>query len=221
MIDYSALNASNAGTSGNTMPTPKNLGQADFMKLMVAQLQAQDPLKPQDGTAMVSQMAQFSSVSSLDQLQKSFNGFASTFNQNQSLQASVLVGKEVSVKGDKGYLSVGGSFKGEVIVPPNIQSLKVTIKDGSGNPVKTYDLGQQESGNLPFAWDGLKSDGSTAPPGAYSIAAEASIDGKNTQLGTNVIAPVRSVMLNGAQGVDLELDGIGKTPLSSINSVTN
>lgn len=218
MIDFNALNTS-AGAN-KTSPQVQTLGQADFLKLMVTQLQSQDPLKPQDGTAMVSQMAQFSSVASLDKLQSSFEGFASNYSQNQALQASALIGKEVTVKGNQGLLVTGEPFKAIIDVPAKADSLRVTFRDATGNTVHTEELGPQEPGNLPVSWQGTKDDGHTAEPGYYTVSAEARISGQNTVLQTSMVAPVRSVMLNGNQGVEVDIAGLGKKAFSELGAIT-
>lgn len=218
MIDFNALN--NSAAANKTTPPPQTLGQADFLKLMVTQLQSQDPLKPQDGTAMVSQMAQFSSVASLDKLQSSFEGFASNYSQNQALQATSLIGKDVTVKGNQGILVTGEPFKAVIDIPAKTDAVRLTFRDAGGNTVHTEELGPQEAGNLPVSWQGIKDDGRAAEPGYYTISAEARIAGQNTVLQTSMVAPVRSVMLNGNQGVEVDLAGIGKKAFSELGAIT-
>ncbi|MEY2700712.1 MAG: hypothetical protein RIQ52_1467 [Pseudomonadota bacterium] len=218
MIDFSALNAKMAGNG--QAPTPQTLGQGDFLKLMVKQLQAQDPLKPQDGTAMVSQMAQFSSVASLDKLQQSFDGFAGSYNQNQALQASALIGKEVSVTGNQGVLFSGEPFKAMIDIPASTDQVTITYRDAAGSVVHSETLGPQQAGSLPVSWNGVKDNGQTAPPGNYTVSAEARVSGQNTVLQTSIVAPVRSVNLNSSQGVEVDVAGLGKKSFSELGVIT-
>ena len=92
----------------------KELGQAEFFDLMVAQLQFQDPLNPQENTEFVSQMAQFTSVESLGSIESSLSQLVGAFQSNQALQASTLVGRDVLVPTSSGKLIDGGTVSGAV-----------------------------------------------------------------------------------------------------------
>ena len=85
----------------------QELGQSAFLQLMITQLENQDPLSPQDNGEFIAQLAQFSSVESLDKLNNNFESFARSQAANQALQASTLVGSSVSVATDTGLLRAG------------------------------------------------------------------------------------------------------------------
>ncbi len=185
------------------------LSQAQFLKLMTAQMTHQDPSKPMDNGEFLTQMAQFGTVSGIQDLQKSFSDFASSVNSGQAMQASGLVGQSVLVPTTQGELETGQALSGKVTLTdstPNL-SIKITDKE-TGETVKTLELGQQAAGAIPFSWDGLKEDGSLASPGAYKIEASASIDGNNTILETLIKSKVESVNLGGtAGGIKINLLG--------------
>ena len=89
-----------------------SLGQEDFLKLMTTQMTHQDPNNPMQNGEFLSQMAQFGTVSGIQDLQKSFADFANSINSDQALQASSLVGRYVSVPTSTGILPAGGEIKG-------------------------------------------------------------------------------------------------------------
>ena len=125
---------------------PQTLGQSDFLNLMIAQLKNQDPTKPLNSNQMISQMAQFSQVTGLQQLQKSFATLSSSLSSNQALQASNLVGHKVLAPTGAGILSSGGDITGAVDLPSAASNVTVQIHDQSGQLVRTLDLGPQAAG---------------------------------------------------------------------------
>ena len=111
------------------------IGQADFLKLMTTQLQAQDPFKPMDSSQFLGQIAQFSQVSGLQDLNSAFAGLASSLTANQTLQGAALVGREVLVAGSRLNLGSEGSVSGAIEVPQS-GWLSVEISDASGQVVR-------------------------------------------------------------------------------------
>src|SRR5690554_3235081 len=108
------------------------LGQKAFLKLMITQLENQDPLSPQENGEFIAQLAQFSSVESLDRLNTNFDGFAQNFMGNQALQASSLVGRSVSVDTDTSFLPEGLAITGLIEIPETTDDLKVDIYSEAG-----------------------------------------------------------------------------------------
>ena len=91
-----SINGLSLDSNASTQPKPGDeLGQADFLQLMTAQLEAQDPLKPQESGEFLTQLAQFGTVNGIQELQKSFTGLSNSLLSLQALQASTLVGRTV------------------------------------------------------------------------------------------------------------------------------
>ena len=222
-VDMNALQSlglAPAATTAATRASSNQLSQDQFFKLMTAQLNNQNPLNPQDSAQFLSQMAQFSTVSGIQELQNSFSSFAASMQQDQSLAASNLVGHSASVLSDKALLPSGGSMSGELVLPADASAVTLKIIDASGKPVKTVSLGAQSQGSVPFRWDGtLDGGGALAAPGMYQIQAEAVIGGQNTALETQATAPVSGVKLGGAKGMQVELQGLGSFSMSDIQSI--
>lgn len=207
-------NSSNAAKDGN------DLAQDDFLKLMVTQLTHQDPMKPMENGDFLGQMAQFSTVSGIGDLQQSFSEFASSISNDQALQAANLVGRWVSAPLNTGVLKPGGNLEGEITLPASSADVSINITDGNGQLIKTLSLGSQAAGPVSFAWDGKLADGSNAPAGLYNIEAQARIDGQNFELDTNVLAEVESVTLGGlGRALQLNLSGLGSVPFTDVSRI--
>jgi len=219
-IDVNTLKS--LGLAETAAPARKRneLGQEDFLKLMVTQLTSQNPLKPQDGTEFVNQMAQFSTVTGIQNLQSSFADFAASANKEQALMAANLVGRSVLIGADKAILPVGGKIEGELNLPAEADQVNVRITDNNGKLIRILELGPQAEGPLAFEWDGkLDDDLHFADPGLYKIKAEAVIGGQTTALETQVAAPVESVTMGGAKGMEIHLNGLGRYALNDIRAV--
>ena len=194
--------------------------QDQFMTLMLTQMKNQDPLKPMENGEFLAQLAQFNTVTGVQDLQKSFADFAASMQTNQALQASGLVGRSVSVPGPDVMLNSGTNVQGNVKLPSSTNDLQLSIYDGSGQLVRSIGMGTQAAGDIPFSWDGLANDGTPLASGVYELRAEATIEGAPVALATQVDATVESVsMAGGAQGIQLNLAGIGTVPFSDVQQV--
>lgn len=200
-----------------------NLGQEDFLKLLIAQIENQDPMKPQDNGEFLGQMAQFSTVSGLSEMQKSIDNLSQSFMSNQALQASSLVGRLVLVPAEKGYLpeGEGDRFFGAIESDDSLQSLTVEIKSDTGALVKTISMGAKGEGMHRFAWDGTDNFGDAVPAGNYSIVATGvGSDGEQRAVTSHILAPVESVTLgSGGEKMRLNVAGFGSMPIDSVREI--
>jgi len=194
------------------------IGQADFLKLMTTQLQAQDPFKPMDSSQFLGQIAQFSQVSGLQTLNSAFSDLAGSLTANQTLQGASLVGREVLVAGNQLSLGSSGGAGGAIEVPQS-GWLSVSISDASGQVVRHIDYGSQPAGRGDFAWDGLDDDGNRLPAGSYKFQAQVSSDGGGSvAASTFVLGQVIGVQPSGS-GLQIEVSGLGTLPLSQIERI--
>ena len=216
----SKLGISNASTAQAVESSKDKLGQKDFLKLMVAQLKNQDPLKPMENGDFLGQMAQFSSVTGLQELQASFNQLAGVMQSNQALQASALVGRSALVPGNAAVLSAGQTVSGAVDLPASTSDVALAVTDQSGKVVRLMSMGPQASGLASFQWDGKTDAGELAPAGRYKIVANAMLDGKVQAVDTLVAARVESVTLGrGGQESTLNLAGLGSLEMSKVRQI--
>ena len=198
----------------------QKLGQEDFLKLMITEIQNQDPFKPVENSEFVAQMAQFSSVTGLEELQTSFSQLADSMSSNQALQASTMVGRSVLISSNAGVLNGSGEISGAVSLPESSLNVVVSVMNEAGEVVKNIQLGPQAAGNVPFKWDGTGSDGTPMPLGRYKIVAEARGFQEATSLETFVNADVESVTLSqNNQGITLNLKDLGSTDFSKVREI--
>lgn len=201
---------------------PTQLDQSEFLSLMTTQLQNQNPLQPLSSTQFLSQLAQFGTVSGIDNLQTSVNQLSSSITANQAVQAAGLVGHSALVAQNVGTLGAGGDLKGAAQVPVGATGGTVKIYDTSGQLVRTLPLDTTSGGLASFNWNGLENNGSQAPAGQYQITATANSGGKSTALQTYVAAPIAGVILGSpgsSGGLNLDLTGVGQVPLSQVQQI--
>jgi flagellar basal-body rod modification protein FlgD len=218
--DYSKLTVSNKPET-STAPKKASLGQADFLKLMTTQMTHQDPSQPMSNGEFITQMAQFGTVSGIQDLQKSFRDFAGSINSSQALQASGLVGRYVSAPGTQGLLAVGGNISGNINLESSASNVHVKVTDSvTGAIVREMDLGAHGAGSMPFSWDGMNSNGAMSSPGVYKIEATADVDGNNTMLATDIDSRVDSVsMASGGNGLKVNLTGLDSVDFNKIKQI--
>lgn len=133
-----------------------DLGQGEFLHLMIAQLQNQDPLSPQENGEFISQLAEFSSVDGIERLNSSVNTMATDLRSSQALQASSLVGQQVVVPGTNTALLRNGSYVtafGEL--PSSTGNLTLNVEDENGQLLEQISLGTHEAGDISVRWNGL------------------------------------------------------------------
>lgn len=187
----------------------QRLSQEDFFSLLTEQLANQDPTKPVDNDQMVAQMTSFTMADGIEQLNTKFENFATSMTSNQALQASSLIGQEVLLQGDIGFMAnQGQGISGVVINEQTAQNLEITIQNEVGEVVKVIEAGTQPAGNIQFSWDGTDASGNQMPPGNYVIRAQGEVFGESLVMPTAINRHVESVSLAGSsQGIILNLNG--------------
>ncbi|MEQ1635483.1 MAG: flagellar hook assembly protein FlgD [Methylococcales bacterium] len=197
------------------------LNQAQFLKLMTTQMTHQDPSKPMENGDFLSQMAQFGTVSGIQDLQKSFSEFASSVGSGQSLQAAGLVGHSVLAPATEGLLETGKALKGEVTLTDSTTNLTLkVVNKKTGEEVQTLQLGTQAKGSVPFSWDGLNDKGQMADPGNYKVVASATVGDKDTVMETQLQARVESVTMgSGTNGLNVNLAGGNSVSFNQVKQI--
>ena len=144
------LYATLGGRSGGS--TTNEAGSADrFLKLLVTQMQNQDPLNPMDNAQITSQMAQINTVSGIEKLNGTVEGLNLQFAQLQAMAGASLVGRDITVEGNR--LAVqGGAAAGGFVLDGTASRVVVEVLNGSGRVVDTLDLGTLEAGTHGFNW---------------------------------------------------------------------
>ena len=190
----------------NRQSSVRQTDQADnqmFMKLLIAQLQNQDPTSPADTSDFMQQISSMTMVETMTEMSNDFKTMSNSLLSSQSaLQASSMVGQRVFINSDIASLSQqGGSLPGTVSLPSSTTDLRISIYDRAGNLVDRVNMGQTQAGERSFVWNASED----IPAGSYQIIAEA-FDGENyTQVDTWMPFTVNSVSL-GQNGIGMKVN---------------
>ncbi|MGD9591666.1 MAG: flagellar hook assembly protein FlgD [Candidatus Berkiella sp.] len=204
-----------------TMDTNNKTEKNEFLQLFVAQLKNQNPLEPQDGSDFLGQLAQFSTVEGIKNMETAFNKIADSLTSSQAMQATNLVGKKVQVRTDTGLHLPGNQVSGSIEIPRAVNDLVLEIQNEVGHVVKTYQLNAQNKGDLAFSWDGTDENGDTLPAGAYRFVAKAHVDGTLNKFDTFIASNVDSVTINkNGQPLTLNVSGFGKVSINDIKTIS-
>ena len=216
----SDLNTSLGLTTSSTVAKKEEaLGQADFLKLMTEQLQHQDPLKPMENSAFLGQLAQFSTVQGIGDLNTKFSSFSASQNSDQVLKGASLVGHNVLVPSAQVAIDATGSANG-VVAATSTGTVNFEITDANGTFVKQLSVPASAAGEVAFAWDGTDANGNRMVAGKYGVTAtQTDTAGSKSKLPTYVDAPVDSVTI-GSDGLYLNLTGLGTSPLANVLRVS-
>lgn len=205
------------GPSKKTAASTVEDAQNRFMTLLVTQMRNQDPLNPLDNAQVTSQLAQLSTVTGIDKLNMTLEALQGSYQASQSLQAANMIGHGILVPGSSVQLVGGKAILGVDVTEP-ADNVQITIRNASGVAVRKIDLGAQDIGTVPLAWDGMTDSGATAADGAYSFEIAATRDGKSVASTALSFGEVASVT-TGAQGVQLNVPGVGTVKLADIRQI--
>ena len=218
----SAGSSSTSSTSSSSA-SGVTLGGTDFLTLMLAQLQNQDPTSPVDSNEFLSQLASLSEVQGINQLNTSFASLSNSLVGSQALQASSLLGHQALVASSTASLATaGGTVSGAVSVPQTSSSVVLNITNSAGVLVNSINLGAQSAGLANFTWNGQTTSGSAAPAGTYTLSAQVNGVSGGSAVTTLVSGTVDSVTMgSGATGLTLNIAGLGSVPFSSVQQISN
>jgi len=177
----------------------------DFLTLMIAQLENQNPLEPQESGDFLSQLAQFNTVEGVNNLNTSMSSMADSYRSSQTLQATSLVGRSVQIPTGTAELESIDGLQGSIELPfTTTNNITVDIFK-KGELIKSLSLDGQKAGDVSFDWHGDDEDGVAQELGTYTFEARAVYDGETIQLKTLVNVNVDSVTVAQTGGVRLNL----------------
>ncbi len=218
MTTVTSSNSTAAAASTTAASTSKTDSMAEasdrFLKLLVTQMQNQDPLNPMDNAQVTSQMAQINTVTGIEKLNTTMGNMSSSFSQMQMLQGVSLVGHQVQVEGNKLFVDSTGAASGGFTLDGTAASVAVDIVDSAGAVVDTVSLGSKSGGEHGFTWTpptGTSADG-------MSFKVRASNSGTavgSTSLMTDTVDAVRT----GNDGLNLQLRNAGNTAYTKVKAL--
>lgn len=193
-----------------------------FMKLLVTQLSAQDPLNPADSTEFVNQLTQFTSMEQLVNIKEGLDLLAVTQTAGTSAQMVSFIGQEVSFSADSFVVDeIGEQQEIDFTLPQNADSVELVVKDENGKVVRNEDLGSMKSGSQHYDFDGFNDEGGKLPEGTYTFEVVAKDkDGVPINATTQSTGVVDAVVFENGYPELLMEDG-RKITLSQVVKVVN
>ncbi|MBW1821291.1 MAG: hypothetical protein JRI92_05920 [Deltaproteobacteria bacterium] len=212
------VDVSNSNTSGVTSSKDSALGKDDFLNLLVAQLQNQDPLSPLDSTAFTSQLAQFSSLEQLSNVNENLEYLQMYQASINNAQAVSFIGKNIDALGSSIQLESGENQDIHFELSQDSSSVVINIYDGAGSLVKYIENGPLGEGKQSVEWDGTDNGGNALPEGIYKFEVMAvDANGDKVQTATYISDRVTGVTFK--NGVTYLLAGGMKIPIGDVIEV--
>ena len=205
-----------------TVTAPANptsqMGKDTFLKLLVAELKAQDPLNPTDSREMITQLTSLTSVEKLTSLDQNIAQLRGENAGMASMQASGLLGASITAKKSHLMLTGEAPAAGQFVLDGVAASVQITVRDAAGTLVRTLDIGAQNPGTRTFTWDGLDDEGVSAPEGGYTFEVNArSQSGLPVAASTRVSGVVSEVSYE--NGVPELIVGDARVLLGDVSSI--
>jgi len=217
-----AIDTLHPTTGTNLYTTKRNdeITKMDFLKLLLAQLQQQDPLNPQDPAEFTSQLTQFSSLEQMMAMNQSIASLQLSQLSLNNTMASSLIGKDVLYEGNSISMKTGVPTAIHYKSSTAVSGVTVEIYDSAGKLVRTLPATSAIAGQNTVQWDGLADDGTAAAAGDYSVKISAA--GNSTALFTPLaIGHVSGIIFdNGETLADLGGKNIGVSDIISIYEST-
>ncbi len=218
-ITSTGQNAATAVSSQTTTTTVDKtvLGKDDFMKLLLVELQHQDPTEPMDSEKILTQTSQLAALEASDNTNKALASLAASLGSAQQFSTISAIGKTADLGSDAIAHDEGVDTKFEVYFPSDIQDGTIDITDAEGKTVGTIDVGTNPKGVYQFTWDGLDASGNKVQSGIYHVNSKYS-DPEGNVLSTRLGAyPIESVRFE--DGNTLVKLGSNYVPLENVVEV--
>ena len=209
------INGTSSAASSSTGAATDAAGSQDrFLKLLVTQLQNQDPLSPMDNAQLTSQIAQINTVTGIANLNTSIQGLSGQFLQMQTLQGASLIGKDVIVPGNKLDIT-NGVGQGGFQLSAAADSVKVEVMNSAGTVIDTVQLGACSSGVNGFNW----AAGSTYDNTSGLTFKVTAMSGATKLDSTALMRDTVNAVSTSGNSLTLELDRSGSTPYTSVVAI--
>ncbi len=203
--------------TSNKVADKTALGKDDFMKLLLVQLQHQDPTKPTDTEKILTQTSQLASLESSDNTNAALKKLTASMGNSQQFSTISAIGKTADLGSDAISHDKGKATTFEIYFPKDVKDGSVEITDGNGKTIKTLNVGTHQAGIYKFNWDGTNNGGTQAGSAVYHVNATYT-DSKGDKLKTKLGAyPIEAVRFD--KGNALLKVGLNYVPLKNIKEV--
>jgi flagellar basal-body rod modification protein FlgD len=207
-----------SSTSGSAYENPNGvLGKDDFLKLLLVELQYQDPTEPMDSEKILTQTSELATLESAENTNKALEQLSASLASSQQFSTIAAIGKMADLGSDAISHEKATTSDFEVYFPNTIKDGVVEISDSDGNVIKTLDVGSNPAGVYRFSWDGMDQSGNVSDEGIYHINATYTDGDGNTQQTRLGAYPIESVRFDGAQ--TLVKVGSNYIPIENVKEV--
>ena len=194
------------------------MGKDDFIKLMTAQLKYQDPTNPLKNEQMAAQLAQFSSLEQMVNVNQNLEKMSAAQRPTENVLAASLIGKRIETDSSRFTLQKDGTQDLKFDMPANADKVGITVVDNKGEVIREFDLGSMKQGMQSIKWDGKTGKGLPAVPGEYTYRVNAKGDGgKVIQVKMGSSGLVNGVVFEGGKPILLVDDK--KIPLEAVGKI--
>lgn len=200
-------------TTYTTTAGTTTLGKEDFLTILVAQLENQDPLDPQDSSQFVSQMAQFSSLEQQITTNENLETLIASASNSEQYAAFQLLGSQIVVDSDS-FTYSGDAVEIGFELDTAADAIQISVLDADNTVVATLDVGQADAGTTFVTWDGTNDAGETVDAGTYSFVISGSDDAT-----ARVRTTVQQISVESSGSV--LVTGAGEFGISDVTSVAN
>jgi flagellar basal-body rod modification protein FlgD len=185
------------------------MDQNDFLRLMTTQLTTQDPFNPLDNTQMVAQMAQFSQVAGIAEMNKSLATIAAGLAPGRLADASGWIGRSMLVEADVATPLRDGAYAGEIALEKDADQVSISFVDQNGAVVHSRNLGPQKAGPIAFDWSGKDEAGAVKANGPLRVIVNASASGQGVAAATSTWTGIAGIQSPANGGATKLVTGLG------------
>ena len=214
-----ALPGSTAEPAASTRKEMPQFGADQFITLMLAQIKNQDPLKPLEPAEFLGQLAQFSTVTGIQEMGSSVSDLVGSMRSSQALSGANLVGRDVLAPGDTAVFDGTTPVRAAVEAPSGAERIDFVVRDASGAVVRRAQVQPSVSGVTEMAWDWRADNGTVMPAGAYRIEALSRFGARGESAQVLLRSRVDSVTLDAAGGGIVLNTPNGSLPLGAVRRV--
>jgi len=210
------LNNSAAAAAATASKSKQTIDQSGFLKLLTTQLKTQDPTEPTDNTQMVQQMATFSQVAGITEMNQSLKAMMGDVSASRFGDASGWIGRAALLDGNVASQASNGAYAGQIALPADAKDVRITLVNSSGQTVYSHDFGAQNQGDVSWAWDGKDASGNLTKDGALqAIVSAVGTNGKSLNPAVASWTEIQSVK-SPATGSTQLITGLGTVSPSDV-----
>lgn len=214
--------AAQSNEDGPSLTGNSELGQDQFLQLLVAQMQNQDPINPMDGKEFASQLAEFNSVEQLIGVNDGLSELAESQDvmraEMTNSMASSLTGKQVRALSNKATLQEGSDVDINFDLANEASEAEIVVRDSSGSEVRRETMNGVAAGENSWTWDGHSNDGNPVPEGEYEVEINAVNGDEDVEARMFIEGTADRVRFTG-EGVRISVNG-SEIPIGDIESVS-